>query len=279
MIIPFIHYLQLMRFDKPIGIVLLFWPVCWALLSAYHNHPPLSIMVVFTIGVVLTRAAGCIINDLCDRSIDGHVARTRARPLANGSVSVKEAYILLAVLCLGLLSLLFFINPMNRMIAFIAAALTVFYPLTKRFFAFPQLVLGITFNIGVIMVFVQADALSLQAWLMYGAAVIWTFAYDTVYALADKTDDARLGMRSSALSLGKYVDLTVCASYGAMFILLGFALSTPVIGAIIAAFFAWIYFGLGKYSLNVWSKNAPIAFFKGNAILGALIAVAITSIV
>jgi 4-hydroxybenzoate polyprenyltransferase len=278
MIIHFIRYLQLMRFDKPIGTVLLFWPVCWALLSAYHNHPPLAMVLVFSMGVVLTRAAGCIINDLCDRSIDAHVTRTINRPLANGSVSVKEAYCLLALLCTGLLCLLFFINPMNRIIAIIAAALTVFYPLTKRFFAFPQLVLGITFNLGVIMVFVQADALTLSAWLLYAAAVMWTFAYDTVYALADKPDDEKIGIHSSALSLGRFVDAAVCASYVAMFILMGFALHAPILGGFFAALFVCAYVGVGNYSLMAWSKNAPIPFFKGNAILGALIAMAVALI-
>jgi len=270
-----IRYLELMRFDKPIGTVLLFWPVCWALLFAYHNHPPLNVVILFTVGVILTRAAGCIINDLCDRSIDLHVARTSNRPLANGSVTVKEASVLLALLCVGLFGLLFFINATNRIIAIIAAALTVFYPLTKRFFALPQLVLGITFNIGVIMVFVQADVLSASAWCMYAASVLWTFAYDTVYALADMTDDKRIGIRSSALSLGHYVDVAVCGCYVGMFLLLGYGLNTPVFGAIIAVLFVLAYYMCG---LKAWSKNAPIAFFKSNAILGALIAVAVAMV-
>ncbi len=170
----FIAYWQLMRFDKPIGTLLLFFPVSWALLLAYQGHPPILMVIVFTLGVVLTRAAGCIINDLCDRGFDGHVERTKQRPLVTGAVSVTEAYGALLILTVCLLGLLFFLNNPARCLALFAAALTVLYPLTKRFFAYPQLILGITFNMGVLMVFAQAGALSSRAFALYLASVVWT---------------------------------------------------------------------------------------------------------
>lgn len=267
-------YWQLMRFDKPIGTVLLFWPVCWALLLAYGNHPPLSVVTVFTIGVILTRAAGCIINDLCDRQLDQHVSRTHARPLASGALSVKQALAMLGILVVGLVSLLFFLNPLNQCIALLAAMLTVFYPLSKRFFAYPQLVLGVTFNLGVVMVFVQAGALSNVTWWLYGASVAWTFAYDTVYALADKVDDARIGIHSSALSLGKQVQTVIALSYGAMGFCLVIALGQSfMVGSVVALL------GAGAYaSLHGIAARAPIAFFKGNAVLGGLVAVLVISL-
>jgi 4-hydroxybenzoate polyprenyltransferase len=261
-------YWQLMRFHKPIGIALLAFPVWWALWRAYEHHPPISTVLVFMIGVVLTRAAGCIINDLCDRDIDGHVARTKQRPLAAQLLSAKEAYIALAVLSCCLINLLWFLNTQARWLAILAAMLTVFYPMTKRFFAFPQLILGITFNMGVLMVFAQAGKLfSPVAFLLYAASVVWTFTYDTIYALADQADDTRVGVRSSALSLGARVHVAIGMGYGLMCVLLGAALGHTLLSILCAGVFMLVYF----YWLKNGVAKAPLAYFQYNAVLGLVV--------
>ena len=144
-------YLQLMRFDKPIGTWLLLWPTLSAVWLAYHGHPPILILFIFVTGVIIMRALGCIVNDLCDRNIDQHVARTKTRPLASGAIPVWHAYALMVVLSTMALGLVLQLNTQSLYTAIVAILLTGFYPLCKRFFCIPQLVLGITFNMGVIL--------------------------------------------------------------------------------------------------------------------------------
>lgn len=256
-----------MRFDKPVGTVLLFWPVCWAWLLAYEPLPPWPIVLVFTLGVILTRAAGCIINDYADRHIDNHVARTQTRPLVTGAVSPRGALVCLCILGILLVALLPFLNETNRWLALCAVLLTICYPLTKRFFAFPQFVLGITFNLGVMMVFVEAGKLSVAAYALYAASIAWTFAYDTVYALADINDDTRIGIQSSARTLGKHVALAIGISYGVMATYLGTAIQHAWIGLLIGTLIVPIYL-----SIHPWVLRKPITFFKANAWFGAGIA-------
>lgn len=208
-------YWQLMRFDKPIGTLLLLWPTLSALWLAAKGLPPWPILIIFTLGVILMRALGCILNDLADRDIDIHVARTRTRPLADGRLSAKQALTLAMVLALAALSLALCLNWFSLCLAFIAAVLTAAYPLCKRFFAVPQLVLGITFNFGILMAYSQLqNQLPQQAWLLYFSALIWTVAYDTAYAMADRPDDLKLGLHSSAIFFSRFDRLAIAICQG-----------------------------------------------------------------
>jgi 4-hydroxybenzoate polyprenyltransferase len=196
-----VEYGRLARFDRPIGTWLLLWPTLWALWIAGAGRPGERLLVIFVAGVVVMRAAGCIINDFADRNIDPHVKRTRARPLAARRVTPHEALALFTVLIGAALWLVTRLNPLTVKLAFIGAALTVSYPFVKRFFPLPQLYLGISFGgWSVPMAFAaQRDALPRIAWVLYIAAVVWAVVYDTLYAMIDREDDIALGLRSSAI--------------------------------------------------------------------------------
>lgn len=193
----------LMRMDRPIGIWLLLWPTLWALWIAAHGHPQRRLLAIFLAGTVLMRSAGCVVNDLADRNIDPHVKRTRARPLAFRVVSPYEAIALAALLGLAALLLVLQLNSLTIRLAFIGAALTVSYPLLKRFFPLPQLYLGLCFGWAVPMAFAATlGQVPRVAWLMLLAAVLWAGVYDTMYAMVDRDDDLRIGVQSSAILFG-----------------------------------------------------------------------------
>jgi 4-hydroxybenzoate polyprenyltransferase len=195
------EYWLLARFDRPIGTWLLLWPALWALWVAGAGRPQQKVLIVFVLGVIVMRAAGCVINDFADRDIDPHVKRTRERPLAARRVSPVEALVLFVVLSAAALWLVTRLNVFTVKLAVIGAALTVSYPLVKRFFPLPQLYLGISFGgWSVPMAFAaQRDSLPRIAWVLYIAAVIWAVAYDTIYAMVDREDDLTIGVRSSAI--------------------------------------------------------------------------------
>jgi 4-hydroxybenzoate polyprenyltransferase len=195
------EYLRLMRFDRPIGIYLLLWPVLWALWVAGSGRPSGKVLAVFVTGVIVMRAAGCVINDFADRDIDARVKRTRERPLAARRVSPAEALVLFVLLVGTALWLVTRLDPLTVLLSAGGAALTVSYPFTKRFFALPQLYLGISFGgWGVPMAFAaQRDALPRIAWVLFIAAVIWAVIYDTIYAMVDREDDLKLGVKSTAI--------------------------------------------------------------------------------
>ena len=195
------EYARLARFDRPIGTWLLLWPALWALWVAGSGRPDQKVLIVFAAGVVVMRAAGCVINDFADRDIDPHVKRTRERPLAARRVSPAEALLLCAVLGAAALWLVLRLNPFTIKLAVIGAALTVSYPFVKRFFPLPQLYLGISFGgWSVLMAFAaQRDALPRIAWVLYIAAVVWAAVYDTIYAMVDREDDLTIGVKSSAI--------------------------------------------------------------------------------
>lgn len=198
-------YASLMRFDKPIGFFLLLWPTLWALWLAAAGMPPLSILLIFTAGVFIMRPAGCVINDITDRVFDGHVARTRLRPLVTGDVSVKEAWVLFILLCLMGLFLVLQLNRLTIGIACLALLLSSLYPLMKRYLSFPQLILGLAWYLGVLMGFTAI--LGHLTWLsgfVYGIAVLWTLIFDTYYAMADQADDIKLGLHSTAILFQPY---------------------------------------------------------------------------
>ena len=199
------YYLQLMRVEKPIGTLLLLWPTWWALWLAAEGVPPLSMLLVFTAGVILMRSAGCVINDYADRHWDGAVERTRQRPLACGAVTEREALQLFGLLLLLAAALLVFLNWQTVMLSVVAVVLAAVYPFMKRYTHLPQLVLGAAFSWGMPMAFM---AIQLQlpplVWLLYGANLLWTVAYDTYYALVDRPDDVNVGIKSTAILFGRY---------------------------------------------------------------------------
>ncbi|WP_372750146.1 4-hydroxybenzoate octaprenyltransferase [Litorivivens sp.] len=197
-------FIRLMRFDKPIGTYLVLWPTLWALWLAAEGVPPLSTLIIFVLGVVLMRAAGCVINDYADRHIDGHVERTKARPLATGEVAAKEALWLFVGLCLVSFVLVLFTNQLTILLSVAAVALAATYPFMKRHTHFPQVVLGAAFAWSVPMSFAAVqNTVPLQAWLIYLAVVIWTIAYDTFYAMVDRDDDLKIGVKSTAIYFGE----------------------------------------------------------------------------
>ena len=206
--------LKLMRFDKPIGILLLLWPTLWAVWIAGHFSPSLFYILIFTAGVVVMRAAGCIINDICDRKFDQSVERTKKRVLVTGMVTLKEAWLAFFVLCLIALVLVLLLNKLSILLAVCALAMTMIYPLLKRITHWPQLLLGIAFAWGVPMAFAaQQNTVPMMAWLLFVAAMIWPVAYDTVYAMVDRQDDIKIGVKSTAVILGSYDRLFVATLY------------------------------------------------------------------
>ncbi len=195
------EYTRLMRLDRPVGTWLLLWPALWALWIAGAGRPNPQVLIVFVLGVFVMRAAGCVINDYADRNIDPHIRRTRDRPLAARRVSPLEALLLFAVLILIALFLVTRLDPLTIKLACVGAALTVSYPFLKRFFPMPQLYLGISFGgWSVLMGFAaQTGVLPRVAWVLYIAAVIWAAVYDTIYAMVDREDDLKIGVKSSAI--------------------------------------------------------------------------------
>lgn len=196
-------YVQLTRLDKPIGIWLLLWPTLWALWIASHGKPDPRLFVIFVIGTILMRSAGCAINDYADRSFDPRVERTKNRPLATGRITTVEALLLFAALSLTALALVLQLNKMTLLFALAGAALAVSYPFIKRFLSVPQLYLGITFGWGIPMAFAaQVERVPRVAWLLLLANMLWVTVYDTMYAMVDRDDDLNIGVRSTAILFG-----------------------------------------------------------------------------
>jgi 4-hydroxybenzoate polyprenyltransferase len=214
-------YERLIRLDKPIGTLLLLWPTLWALWIAADGQPSLKVVALFALGTFLMRSAGCCINDWADRNFDAHVARTRDRPLASGEIEPKEALVLGAVLAALAFCVVLFLNRFAILLSFVALAIACLYPFAKRVFPLPQLCLGIAFGFGVPMAFAAvSDALPWQCWLLFGASILYGFAYDTEYAMVDRDDDLKIGIRTSAITLGRYDVAAVMASYAGMLALL-----------------------------------------------------------
>jgi 4-hydroxybenzoate polyprenyltransferase len=198
-------YERLMRLDQPIGAALLLWPTLWSLWLARRAIPEPEVLVIFLLGVVLTRSAGCVINDYADRKFDPHVQRTRDRPLAAGIVSPREALALAAALLLIAFVLVLQLNWMTVKLSFAALAITVIYPFLKRFFVFPQAWLGVAFSFSIPMACAaQLGYIPTAGWVLMGATFFWIVAYDTEYAMVDRDDDLKLGLKSSAILLGRF---------------------------------------------------------------------------
>ena len=196
-------FIQLTRMDKPIGIYLLLWPTLWALWVAAQGVPSLGNLLIFVLGVVLTRAAGCVINDFADRKVDGHVKRTEQRPMASGKISSKEALVFFALLMGTSFLLVLCTNAPTIWLSFGALALAATYPFMKRYTYYPQVVLGAAFSWGIPMAFTaETGSLPAAAWLLYIANLLWTVAYDTYYAMTDREDDLKIGVKSTAILFG-----------------------------------------------------------------------------
>jgi 4-hydroxybenzoate polyprenyltransferase len=199
-----LEYALLMRLDRPIGIFLLLWPTLWALWVAAEGQPDPLVLMVFILGVVLMRSAGCVINDFADREIDGYVQRTRDRPIAAGRISGREALVLFAVLCLLAFGLVLLLNTLTILMSFVGALLAATYPFMKRVTYLPQIYLGAAFGWAVPMAFAaQTGTVPPIAWLMFTATVLWATAYDTMYAMVDRDDDLVLGVKSTAILFGE----------------------------------------------------------------------------
>lgn len=198
-------YARLTRLNKPIGIFLLLWPTAWALLIAGEGKPDPYITFVFVIGVVLMRSAGCIINDIADRHFDGHVARTKTRPLVTGDVTLRGAIVLFTMLCLLSFGLVLTLNLLTVLLAIPAILLAASYPFMKRYTHLPQIVLGFAFSWGIPMAFAaQAHYVPPIAWILMAANLCWVVAYDTIYAMVDREDDIKIGVKSTAILFGQY---------------------------------------------------------------------------
>ena len=205
------NYGRLMRVDKPIGFWLLLWPTLWALWLAAEGHPDQGLFVVFVLGVFFMRSAGCVLNDYVDRNVDPYVERTRTRPIASGAVAPTEALVLFVALSLIAVGLATMLNRPARLLAIVAAGLTIAYPFVKRVVSIPQFVLGAAFGWAVPMAFAaQTGTTPELAWLVFGVALIWAVIYDTFYAMVDREDDRKIGVKSTALLFGD-VDLFVVA--------------------------------------------------------------------
>lgn len=197
-------YWRLMRFDRPIGILLLLWPTWWALLVAGHGRPSVRNFVVFTLGVIVMRAAGCVMNDIADRNFDPHVERTRNRPLASGELQMRHAVAAFLALLTIAFALVLLTNRLTVMLAFAGAALAAFYPFFKRFTHLPQVMLGAAFGWGIPMAFAaETERVPAQAWWLFGINVLWAVIYDTLYAMVDRDDDRAIGVRSTAILFGR----------------------------------------------------------------------------
>ena len=210
-------YERLIRLDKPIGTLLLLWPTLWALWLAAHGRPSPQLVIIFVMGTLLMRSAGCAVNDYADRNFDPHVERTRARPLAAREIAPWEALAVAAGLALAAFALVLFLNRFAIALSFAGAAIAASYPFAKRFFPFPQAYLGIAFGFGIPMAYAAAQGrLPAECGLLLAANVCYAFAYDTEYAMVDRDDDAKLGVHSSALTLGRWDVPAVMASYALM---------------------------------------------------------------
>jgi len=208
-------YLDLIRWDRPAGWLLLLWPTLSALWMAAHGFPGWHLLAVFGLGTILMRSAGCCVNDVADREFDRHVKRTAQRPVTSGLVSVRQALGLGAALALVAFALVLTTNALTVELSFAALAITLAYPFTKRFFSMPQAVLGVAFSFGIPMAFAAAQGrVPALAWWLLAGNLFWVLAYDTEYAMVDRDDDIRIGIKTSALTFGRFDVAAVMGCYG-----------------------------------------------------------------
>ena len=267
-------YWRLMRFDRPIGILLLLWPTLWALWIAGDGSPSAKNILIFCTGVVLMRAAGCIMNDVADRDFDPHVERTRSRPLASGELSVREALLAFFILMLLAFGLVLLTNLLTIKLAFAGALLASTYPFFKRWTHLPQVVLGIAFGWGIPMAFAaETGHVAAAAWLILLINVIWSVIYDTLYAMVDREDDISIGLKSTAILFGEH-DLLILRLLKilmvALLVLLGLQLqfSWPWFAGVAVAAGLFVY---QQYSVRQRDREACFRAFLNNNWVGAVI--------
>lgn len=271
-------YIRLVRLDKPIGILLLLWPTLWGLWFAAGGIPPLKETLIFIAGTILMRSAGCAVNDYADRKIDRYVQRTAQRPLATGQISSKEALFIAAIFALMAGFLVLMLNTLTIKLAIIAAALAVSYPFFKRFFAIPQAYLGIAFGFGIPMAFASLqNQVPSTAWWLLLANIFWAMAYDTEYAMVDKEDDLKIGIKTAAITFGRFDVVAVMVCYFLLFVLMTFVglnegFKWPYYFALFVAF------GISIYHWSLIKTRERASCFKAfihNAWLGAVIFVGV----
>jgi len=267
-------YIQLTRLNRPIGILLLLWPTLWGVWIAGEGHPAWHIVLIFVLGTVLMRSAGCAINDYADRDFDKYVKRTRERPVTSGRIAPGEALWVAAALSLCAFVLILPLNSLTLLLSVPAVLLAASYPFTKRFFAIPQAYLGIAFGFGIPMAFAaQLGSVPLIAWLLLLANIFWAIAYDTEYAMVDRDDDIHLGLHSSALLFGKYDVTAVMSCYAITLALLAWAGQMAGLG--------WMYYaglavaaGIAMYHyalIKNGSREKCFAAFLHNNWFGAVV--------
>ena len=268
------EYARLMRLDRPIGILLLLWPVLWALWIAAAGQPALPVFVVFVAGVVLMRSAGCVINDYADRAFDPQVERTRERPLAAGRVRPREALVLFVVLALSAFALVLCMNRLTILLSFVGVALAVSYPFMKRWTQLPQFCLGAAFGWGVPMAFAaQTGGVPADAWILFGATLCWAVAYDTAYAMVDRDDDIRIGVKSTAILFGRADRPMIALFHGLTLLLLAWAGAraglglTYYMGLLLAAGLA----GWQQWLMRTRSRDGCFHAFLNNNRFGAVV--------
>jgi len=267
------YYVQLMRLDKPIGIYLLLWPTWWALWLASDGMPALDMLLIFSLGVLLMRSAGCVINDYADRNFDGAVERTAQRPLARGVVTGTEALQLFGVLLLLAATLLLWLNWQTVLLSVVAVLLASAYPFMKRYTQLPQVVLGMAFSWGMPMSYMAITGrLGAEVWLLYGANLLWTVAYDTYYAMVDQNDDEKIGVKSTARLFGRYARAIILTLQAAALGLLylvgdGAALGWPFSLALLlsALLFGW------QWRLSLQGRDGCFRAFLHNHYVGLVI--------
>ncbi|MDP2267228.1 MAG: 4-hydroxybenzoate octaprenyltransferase [Thiobacillus sp.] len=267
-------YEKLMRLDKPVGILLLLWPTLWGQWLAGNGQPNWMILWIFIMGVVLMRSAGCVINDYADRHIDPHVARTRERPLAAGKVSSKEALLLAAGLSLLAFLLILPLNTLVLGLSVIALFLAASYPFTKRFFAIPQAYLGIAFGFGIPMSYAAIlGEVPMEAWILLAANTFWAIAYDTQYAMVDREDDLKIGIKTSAITFGRFDLVAIAVGYGLTLALLAWVglqrnMGMAFYGGLITAAAIAVY-----HMSLIWSRDPKQCFraFLHNTWFGAAV--------
>ena len=272
------YYEKLMRLDRPVGILLLLWPALWALWLSSGGRPDMVLVWIFVLGAALMRSAGCVVNDIADRNFDRHVARTRDRPITAGLVGVKEALVLAAVLTVLAGSLVLMLNWLTIAMSLLALVFAFTYPFTKRFFAVPQAYLGIAFGFGIPMAYAAATgSVPLVAWVMMLANVFWAIAYDTAYAMVDREDDLKIGIKTSAITFGRYDLVGIAVAHGA------FLLTMIAVGVMTQR--GGIYFGalvlcalLARYQVALCATREPQQCFKAfmnNIAVGGVVFVGI----
>ena len=271
-------YFRLIRLDKPIGILLLLWPTLSALWLASNGRPSTSLLVIFILGTVLMRSAGCAINDFADRGIDKHVQRTALRPLTSGQINAWEAVVIALLLALLAFLLILPLNLLTKQLSVAAVVIAGTYPYFKRFFAIPQAYLGIAFGFGIPMAYAAVrDAVPLDAWILLVGNIFWAVAYDTEYAMVDREDDLKIGIRTSAITFGRYDVLAVMVCYAVslvLFFLVGWWNGLRgwfLVGVIAAAACAVYHFML----IRVRDRAGCFAAFRHNNWLGAFLFVGV----